>query len=76
MVLYILLQRIVVNGVVLPKDPIVSGDTVIYRINSMIMQSFTTGQNLMAVLNANKDRFSTLIDAIKLAGLTDTLTKG
>lgn len=59
------------------KDPVVNtNDLQIYRINSLIVSSFTAGQNLMAVLKANDDRFSTLANAIQAAGLTETLTKG
>lgn len=49
---------------------------VVYRINNLIVPTFTSGHNIMAVLNANDDRFSTLIRAIQVAGLTDTLSKG
>ena len=59
------------------KDPIVvKDDVIVYRINGVILSSFTSGQNLMTVLEANKNRFSTLIQSIQAAGLTDTLAKG
>lgn len=66
-----------VNGVIMTKEPIVvKDDVIVYRINSVILSSFTSGQNLMTALEANKNRFSTLIQSIQAAGLTDTLTKG
>lgn len=66
-----------VNGVVMTKEPlVVKDDVVVYRINSVILSSFTSGQNLMVMLEANKDRFSMLIRCIQEAGLTETLTKG
>ena len=59
------------------KEPIVvKDDVIVYRINGIILSSFTGGQNMMSVLETNKNRFSTLIQAIQATGLTDTLTKG
>ena len=59
------------------KEPIVvKDDVIVYRINGIILSSFTGGQNMMAVLETNKNRFSTLIQAIQATGLTNTLTKG
>lgn len=59
------------------KEPqAINNDVVVYRINNVILSSFTSGQNLMTMLEANKDRFSTLIRNIQVAGLTETLTKG
>ena len=59
------------------KEPIVkTNDLIVYRINDVILSSFTSGQNMMSVLEDHKDRFSTLIGYIRLTGLTDTLTKG
>lgn len=34
------------------------------------------GQNLIETLNKYRDRFSTLINAIEAAGLSETLKKG
>ncbi|XP_046460132.1 protein sll1483-like [Daphnia pulex] len=65
-----------VNGAIMMKEPIVvKDDVIVYRLNSVILSSFTSGQNMMAVLEMNKDRFSTLIRCIQDTGLTDTLTK-
>lgn len=59
------------------KEPqVMNNDVIVYRINSLILSSFKNGQNLMVVLETNKDRFSTLIRAIEVAGLTETLKKG
>lgn len=68
---------ITVNGVVMSKDPLVmTDDLVIYRINNIITSSFSSGQNLVSMLESNKDRFSTLLRAIDVAGLTSTLSRG
>jgi len=65
-----------INGVTMMKEPIVvKDDVIVYRINGIILSSFTSGQNMIAVLETNKNRFSTLIQAIQATGLTDTLTK-
>uniref|UniRef100_A0A0P6E5M4 FAS1 domain-containing protein n=1 Tax=Daphnia magna TaxID=35525 RepID=A0A0P6E5M4_9CRUS len=65
-----------VNGVIMTKEPlVVNNDVVVYRINSVILSSFMKGQNLMVMLEANKDRFSMLIRCIQDTGLTETLTK-
>lgn len=59
------------------KEPVVvSDDLVIYRLNNVIEPSFGDGKRLVDVLQANKDRFSTLTTAIQSAGLADTLQKG
>lgn len=71
------IQVMTVNGAIMMKEPIVvKDDVIVYRLNSVILSSFTSGQNMMAVLEMNKDRFSTLIRCIQDTGLTDTLTKG
>lgn len=65
------------NGVVMSREPLVmTDDLVVYRINNIITSSFSSGQNLMTVLEANKDRFSVLINAIEVAGLKSTLANG
>ena len=45
----------------------------VYRLGRMITPPM--GVNLMDVVNARKDRLSTLIQAIQTAGLVDTLTQ-
>jgi len=45
----------------------------VYRLGRMILPPM--GVNLMDVVNARKDRLSTLIQAIQTAGLVDTLSQ-
>ena len=66
-----------VNGAIMQREPLVLNDAVvIYRLNNVIEATFGDGRRIVDMLQANKDRFSTLIAAIQAAGLTDTLQKG
>ncbi len=47
---------------------------VVYRLRNSIMSIM--GPNVMDVLNMKKDRFSSLIQAIQVAGLESTLQTG
>lgn len=58
-------------------EPLVLNDAlVIYRLHNVIESTFGDGRRLVDMLQANKDRFSTLIAALQGAGLADTLQKG
>ena len=63
------------NGMMITMEPqTMFPNCVVYRLSGPIMPIM--GPNVMDVLNMRKERFSSLIQALQVAGLESTLQTG
>lgn len=71
-----LFQVTTVNGVMVMMEPNVqTHNVIIYRVNRFPMSPMD-GRDLIETLNRRKERFSTLLRAIEVSNLKETLKKG
>ena len=63
-----------INGRTFTMEPQVLPNVVVYKMPSMVSPSMATG--LVELLNMRLDKLSTLLQAIQLSGLGDTLSQG
>ena len=63
-----------INGRPFTMEPLLLPNVVIYKLPSMVSSSMATG--LVELLNMRLDKLSTLLQAIQLSGIADTLSRG